>query len=222
MGKNEKKFHEAFKDSNQKVKNTIEFLNGDISSTKSIEQAFGKIFKSYGKINVLINNAFYSKGQSPTKMTDEDFSFGIDGCLTSVFRCIRSIIPYLRTGDKIINVSSMYAMIAPDFEIYNDSPEFLNPPDYGAAKAGVLQLTKYYASFLGKNGINVNCVTPGPFPPSAVQEDIGFVDKLKKNTLLQRIGRPEDIGGIFTFLSSDAADFITGQNIVIDGGWTIK
>ncbi|HKB44766.1 MAG TPA: SDR family oxidoreductase, partial [Chitinophagaceae bacterium] len=98
----------------------------------------------------------------------------------------------------------------------------LNPPHYGAAKAGILQLTKYYASYLGSSGITVNCVTPGPFPSLEVQKNHKFIEKLSARTLLGRIGKPEDLAGAFVFLSSDAANFITGQNLVVDGGWTVK
>ncbi|GAK94377.1 3-oxoacyl-[acyl-carrier protein] reductase [Nonlabens ulvanivorans] len=116
----------------------------------------------------------------------------------------------------------MYGVLAPDFSIYKDCPQFLNPPHYGAAKAGVIQLTKYYASYLGGYNINVNTVTPGPFPSLGVQENLNFVEELKKKTVLGRIGFPEDLAGIFTFLVSDAANYVTGQNFIIDGGWTIK
>lgn len=222
MGRTKSKFISAFSDSSPEIQDRIKFISGDVSCSKSINKAFEYVFNHCGKINVLINNAAFTRGQSPTHMTDEDFNFGVDGCLSSVFRCIREVIPFFKDGGKIINVSSMYGVVAPDFELYMESPEFLNPPHYGAAKAGILQLTRYYASFLGKDQITVNSVTPGPFPTSTVQKDYGFVERLKKRTVLNRIGRPEDLGGVFAFLSSDAANFITGQNIVVDGGWTIK
>jgi gluconate 5-dehydrogenase len=173
---------------------------------------------------VLINNAFFSKGQSPEFMSDEDWQIGIDGTLSSVFKCIREIIPYLKDNSygKIINVASMYGLVAPDFNIYSSFPEFINPPHYGAAKAGVIHLTKYYASYLGKFGITVNSISPGPFPSDFVKGELGFINELEFKTCLNRIGKPEDLEGVFVFLSSSSSDFITGQNIVIDGGWTIK
>jgi len=157
-------------------------------------------------------------------MTDEDWQIGIDGTLNSVFRCVREIIPYFKKNNsgKIINVSSMYGVVAPQFEVYDEFPQFLNPPHYGAAKAGIIQLTKYYASYLGQFGINVNTVTPGPFPSIPVQKEIGFVEALKRKTCLDRIGNPEDLAGAFVFLASEASNYITGQNIIVDGGWTSK
>jgi gluconate 5-dehydrogenase len=157
-------------------------------------------------------------------MLDKDFEYCLEGTLSSVFRMIKAIIPiYKKLGTgKIINVSSMYGVVAPQFEVYNEFPEYLNPPHYGAAKAGVIQLTKYYASYLGKYNILVNCVTPGPFPSDTVQEKRGFVEELEKRTILGRVGTPEDLAGAFVFLTSDASSFITGHNLVVDGGWTIK
>lgn len=217
LARSKEKFIEAFQH-NEK----IHFLEGDISSAASIRKAYSNVVAHAGKLDVLINNAFYLRGNSPTEMTKEDFSFGLDGCLTSMFECIRESLPFLKAGASIINVSSMYGMVAPDFQVYKKFPAYLNPPHYGAAKAGVIQLTKYYASFLGPLGIRVNTVTPGPFPSLKVQKDEEFINELKERTLVGKIGNPEDLAGAFIFLASDAANFITGQNIVVDGGWTAK
>lgn len=221
LGRDESKFKECFSNTNS---SNLQFVNCDVSDTASIKATFQKVFEDTGRIDVLINNAFYSKGQSPELMTDEEWAFGIDGSLSSVFRCTREIIPFFKihNSGKIINVSSMYGVVAPQFEIYDDYPQFLNPPHYGAAKAGIIQLTKYYASYLGKLNINVNAVTPGPYPSDGVQKEQGFVTELKKKTCLNRIGKPEDLAGAFVFLASNASNFITGQNIIVDGGWTIK
>ncbi|EAY31998.1 bacilysin biosynthesis oxidoreductase BacC [Microscilla marina ATCC 23134] len=120
---------------------------------------------------------------------------------------------------KIINVSSMYGMVAPDFSVYQNN-DFLNPPHYGAAKAGVLQITRYFAAYLGKDNILVNAITPGAFPSPAVQENQEFINSLSSKSPLGRIGKPEELQGAFVFLASNASSFMTGQNIVVDGGWT--
>lgn len=222
LGRSEDKFQDSFKN-NPEMGKLIFFESCDISNIENVKSAYGNI-ASKSNIDVLINNAVYSKGQNPETMSDEEWEYGIDGTLNSVFRSIREIIPYFKKNGagKIINVSSMYGVVAPQFEIYDETPQFLNPPHYGAAKAGVIQLTKYYASFLGKYGINVNAVSPGPFPSLTVQKENGFVEELKSKTCLNRIGKPEDLAGAFVFLASGASDFITGHNLVVDGGWTIK
>lgn len=219
LGRSAEKFRESLANHDR-----LHFEQCDIGQASSIAAAMKAVAEKEQRIDVLINNAVFSSGQSPLNMSDEDWQKGIDGTLNSVFRCIREVIPYFldQGSGRIINVSSMYGMVAPDFSVYDEHPQFLNPPHYGAAKAGVIQLTRYYASYLGRNGILVNAVTPGPFPPGHVQESAAFVEQLRNKTCLNRIGTPEDLAGAFVFLSSDASGFITGQNIVIDGGWTAR
>lgn len=220
LARSKDKFETIFGETNFIEK--IRFLETDISKPESLQQSFKEVYSFQNRFDVLVNNAFYLKGQSPTTMDSQDFTYGLEGTLTSVYNCISEALPYLKEGASIINVGSMYGLIAPDFDIYKDSPAFLNPPHYGAAKAGVLQLSRYYASYLGQKGITVNSITPGPFPSEIVQENKEFVAKLEKRTVLGKIGKPEDLAGAFVFLASNAARYITGQNIVVDGGWTIR
>lgn len=219
-GRNKDKYLKAF--GKYKSQN-ISFVKMDISSATSVRNAFRKIQKNYRRMDILINNAFYSKGQTPEEMTDEEWSYGIDGTLNSIFRCIREVIPYMKKAQKgnIINISSMYGIIAPDFRIYKSNPKFFSPPHYGVAKAGVIQLTKYYAVYLAKYNVKVNAISPGAFPPPKVQKQKDFIEELSKKIPLGRVGNPEDLKGTVVFLASDASSYITGQNIVVDGGWTI-
>lgn len=221
LGRSAEKFKAAFNEHPQ-VNDRIRFCECDVSDTGSIKSAFQHVSEEQNGFDILINNAFYLSGNDPLNMTDEEWQTGIDGTLNSVFRCIREAIPVLMESGapRIINVSSMYGVVAPDFDIYQDFPESTNPPHYGAAKAGIVQLSKYYASLLGKDGITVNTVTPGPFPSESVQQKTKFIDNLSKKTSLGRIGKPEDLAGAFVYLASDAAAYVTGQNIVVDGGWT--
>lgn len=221
LARSEDKYHRVFSDHPENGKRLF-FSECDIANTDSVKESFRTIAEQNGGFDVLINNAFYLSGQDPLGMTDKDWSFGIEGTLNSVFRTVREAIPYLRKSNspRIINVSSMYGMAAPDFSVYDETPQFLNPPHYGAAKAGVIQLSRYYASFLGREGITVNSVTPGPYPSKKVQEEKGFIRNLEQKTCLKRIGQPEDLAGAFVYLASDAAGYVTGQNLVVDGGWT--
>jgi NAD(P)-dependent dehydrogenase (short-subunit alcohol dehydrogenase family) len=96
-----------------------------------------------------------------------------------------------------------------------------NPPHYGAAKAALLQYTRYAAVHLAPQGIRVNAISPGPFPPEAVQQrDPTFAAALTQKVPMGRLGKPEDMGGAVVFLASSASRFVTGANLPVDGGWT--
>jgi NAD(P)-dependent dehydrogenase (short-subunit alcohol dehydrogenase family) len=217
-GRSIEKFQSKFK-----TAENIEYQELDISSTDSIREAFRQINDKKGSIDILINNAVYSESNIPEKLTDEDWNFTIDGTLSSVFRCIREIAPYMKNQKKgkIVNISSMYGVVSPDFRIYADNEKFFNPPNYGAAKAGVVQLTKYYAAYYASYNININCISPGPFPSPEVQKNIDFIKQLENKNPQKRIGLPDDLKGAVIFLASEASNYITGQNINVDGGWTI-
>jgi len=127
---------------------------------------------------------------------------------------------------SIVNVSTMYALVAPRPQLY-EGTEFINPPGYSASKAALLSFTRYVASFWARYGIRANAVLPGPFSntedvggANAVQQDSPFLQRLKKCTCLGRVGRPYELAGALLFLASDASSFMTGQAIVVDGGWT--
>lgn len=202
---------------------SIDYLELDISKSDSIKGCFKNIYVKYKKINILINNAIYSRHNTLEDMTDEEWNYGIDGTLSSVFRCIREVIPYMKKQKKgnIINISSMYGMVSPDFKIYKNDLGLSNPPNYGAAKSGVIQLTKYCAVYLAKYSIRVNCISPGPFPSYDVKKNEEFIYRLSSKVPLGRIGKPEELKGALIFLASEASSYITGHNLIVDGGWTI-
>ena len=127
---------------------------------------------------------------------------------------------------SIINVSSMYGLVAPHPHLY-EGKEFFNPPTYSVNKAGLIALTRYTASFWGQYGIRCNAICPGPFSntesetANSVKSDDPFLERLKARTVLGRLGHPNDLRGALVYLASDASSYMTGQTMVIDGGWTI-
>ena len=127
---------------------------------------------------------------------------------------------------SIINISTMYALVAPRPQLY-EGTDFINPPGYSASKAALLSFTRYVASFWGLHGIRANAILPGPFSntedadgANAVDQDSPFLQRLKGYTCLGRIGKPHELAGALLFLASDASSFMTGQAITVDGGWT--
>lgn len=223
-GRSKEKFKMAF---SGKPNLKLHFHEINIMSSESIEKCFSQVHKEFGSIDILINNAHSAKGNSQKKMSDENWNYSMEGVVGSVHKSIRAVIPYMKkqNSGKIINITSMYGLVSPDFEnLYkgDDCEKYTNPPHYGAAKAAIIQLTKYYAVLLGKQNIHVNAISPGPFPKKDVQnENPEFIRRLKNKNPLAKIGKPEDLAGTIILLSSKASDFITGQIIQVDGGWTI-
>jgi len=201
------------------------FVTCDIASTDSIRECFHTVFERYGRIDVLVNcanfGAGYGKESQLEYMTDEVWEKGVNGSLNSVFRATREVIPYMKkNGGSIINYCSMYGLVSPDLRIYGEHNPQKNPPNYGAGKAGVAQLTRYSASALAEYGIRVNSVTPGPFPAPKNSMDKEFMNSLSAKTMLGRVGRNYEMAGAVLLLASDASSYMTGSNIVVDGGWT--
>jgi NAD(P)-dependent dehydrogenase (short-subunit alcohol dehydrogenase family) len=220
LARSKSKFENRFKN----LERRPNFFNTDINDLSSVRHSVESITQQFGKLDGLINNAFSLEGGTPPEaMSDEIFLSGLTGSLLSAYRLIREFLPLIRksTNGSIINISSMYGMVAPEFSIYESAPASINPPHYGVAKAGLLQLTRYLASWLGGENIRVNSISPGPFPSPEVARNKTFIEALANKTALKRVGDPKDLQGAVIWLCSDASSFVTGQNIVVDGGWTI-
>lgn len=221
-GRTKSKFVAKFGDV---ANSTIRFAEIDIMKLESVNSCFEDINAEHGKIDILINNAQASKGSSQENMSDEDFIYTLDGVLGSTHRCIKAVLPYMKSeGGKIINIGSMYGLVSPNFDVYkgHDCEKYTNPPHYGTAKAGVKQLTKYFAVLFSKYNIQVNSIAPGPFPSENVQKDNPkFIDKLRTRNPMSKIGTPKDLSGSVLLLSSSGSNFMTGQTLQVDGGWTI-
>ena len=220
LGREKKKFENVFQGI---ALEKLLFFECDISQDDSVKKAILGVIQKFKQIDGLINNAYFMEGYGAMPKTSE-FSYGLEGTLTSVYRLIKETIPFMEEKSKgsVVNIASMYGMVSPDFKVYEKSSNYLSPPNYGAAKSGVIQITKYFSHLLGLKGIRVNCVSPGPFPSLEVQKDKSFINKLSGKTALGRIGDPQELGGIISFLCSDQASYITGQNIAVDGGWTSR
>jgi len=217
-GPSKSKFNRAFMKDKSPL---VYFESMDVSCEESIKTAFKSVFKRKKRIDILVNNAIYSKGNDPIDLNQKDWNHSIDGVLNSVFRCIKAVVPYMKKTKEasIINIASMYGIISPDFSVYEGFKEQFSPPHYGAAKAGVIQLSRYFAVYLAQYGIRVNCISPGAFPKPKVTEK--FVKKLEKKIPMGRTGKPEELKGAIQFLASGASSYMTGQNMIIDGGWTL-
>lgn len=199
-----------------------EAMELDIGNEESVKSAFNAMMRTYRHIDIVVNMSYYSTGCPMNKMSMSDFEKGLHISLSGAFVLSREAGRVMSEKGKgsIIHFSSMYGKVSPDPRIY--APNLtVNPVDYGVAKAGILQLVRYQAVMLGPCGVRVNAVVPGPFPnPVGQGANADFVQKLSSKVPLNRVGNAEEIVGAVVFLASDAASFITGAEIVVDGGWT--
>lgn len=202
---------------------SVEALPFDVTDARGRRQALSGIARKYGRLDGVVNNAYAAPaGESP-----EAFLQAYDVAVASAWALSRDALELLRIGAQnrpggasVVNIASMYGMVSPDLRIYSEvTPP--NPPVYGPAKAALLQLTRYLACELGPARIRVNAVSPGPFPAPAVQrDDPEFVRRLGSRNPLGRIGQPHELIGPLIFLLSEASSYVTGTNLVVDGGWT--
>jgi NAD(P)-dependent dehydrogenase (short-subunit alcohol dehydrogenase family) len=194
-------------------------LELDVLKKDSARHFIDQVHEHFEAVDILVNNAWSGNKNSWESISDEDWEHDIDMSLNSVFRLTKAAFPDLKTTRGVIlNIASMYGHIGPDYRIY-DGKEFANPPSYGAAKAGVIQFTKYLASFLSPHGIRVNALSPGAFPHPPTQKHEEFMQRLASKNPMNRIGQPEELKGAVALLCSDAGSYITGQNLCVDGGW---
>lgn len=154
------------------------------------------------------------------RLTAEEYDRSNRINLTGTFILARAAATRMTEGGAMVFYSSMYGTVAPDPANYpGDMPP--NPVDYGAGKAGISQMARYMAGHFGRRGIRVNAITPGPFPPPAVQDaHPEFIANLTRDTMMGRMGRRHETAGAVVFLLSEAASYVTGQILGVDGGWT--
>ena len=178
-----------------------------------------------GHIDILINNAGGGSGASEGNLfgrDPQDMVHVITTNLTGALFCCQEVGRIMADqGDgKIINIGSIAGLVGRDRSMYRENNKMEQPVDYAAAKAGVIGMTRDLAAFMAPYGVNVNCISPGGFRSDNLPE--GFVKAYSKATALGRMGEyGRDLRGAALFLASAASDYITGQNLVVDGGFSI-
>ncbi|TKJ17322.1 short-chain dehydrogenase [Candidatus Woesearchaeota archaeon B3_Woes] len=200
------------------LKNTFP-LELDVTNIKSIESAFKKIINKFGRIDILVNNAGISAFTSFEKRTFEEFDKVMKVNLYGTFFCSQRALYYMEKQKKgcIVNIGSVYGVKSPDPRIYGNSGR--NSPEvYGASKAGVIQMTRYLAVHVKCKKIRINCVSPGGIFNN---QDKKFVKNYINKTPMKKMANEDEIAKTIVFLCSDNSSYITGQNIIADGGFTI-
>ncbi len=201
---------------------TADAMTVDIGDEARVIEATADILAKFGRIDVLVNMTYYYTKKPWDELTAADFDAGLRVTLTGAFVATREVGKVMRSQGhgSIIHFSSMYGVVSPDPHMY-PATQAVNPIDYGVAKAGILQLVRYQAVQLATAGVRVNAIVPGPFPiPSTQGQDSEFMQRLKAKVPMGRVGNPAEIAGAVVFLASEAASYVTGTQIVVDGGWT--
>jgi len=198
----------------------IGFDQGDTDSIPGFVQG---VIERMGQIDLLVNNAYGGSGASIESATAEDFDLAYHTGVTAYFLLARAVADHLRArgvAGSIINISSMYGVVASYPDAYAGLP-VNSPPSYHGLKGGIVHLSRHLAAYWAKDNIRVNCIAPGPFPTDKTQANLPeFIERLDAKVPMGRMGRPEELKGLVVLLASDAGSYITGQNILVDGGWT--
>lgn len=206
-------------------------LEADVSNPDSVKQMVSNAMEQFGRLDVLVNNAAIDPkfdrehhGEHINRFEDLPFEVWQEALavnVTGMFLCAQAVSPYMLEAGQgvIINVSSTYGLVGPDQRLYEreGQPAQFKPVTYSVAKAAALGLTRYLATYFAGTGIRVNTITPGGV--FAGHED-EFVRKYSAKTVLGRMAEADEIGSALLFLVSDASSYMTGANLVVDGGWT--
>jgi NAD(P)-dependent dehydrogenase (short-subunit alcohol dehydrogenase family) len=192
----------------------------DISDTASILTLRDEVLARFGRLDVLVNSALARDGHAGgfEEQTPETWAASAAGDMVGLFTICKAFIPQMvRQGrGSIINISSIYGVVANDPTLY-EGTEMRQPASYTFVKGGMINFTRYLASYYGKQGVRANCISPGGY---AANQPEPFVERYSKRAPLGRLMDNEDIQGAVVFLASDASAYVTGVNLMVDGGWT--
>ena len=200
-------------------------IDVDLENKEQRRQVVEKTVDALGGLDILINNAAFvgtsnlsGWGVPFEQQETETWRRALEVNLTAVFDLTQTAVPYLKESGhgNIINVASIYGIVGPDPRLYSDLPMF-NPAAYAASKGGVVQFTKWCSTVLAPE-IRVNAITPGGIFRN---QDPAFLERYESRTPLKRMAHEDDFIGATVFLASDLSKYITGQNIVVDGGFSV-
>lgn len=191
----------------------------DQMDERSIDRAVAKITRQVGALHVLVNNGHEAQPADWRKVTGEQFSRHLQNA-TGYFllaRAVRDAAVAAGESASIVMLGSMYGVVGSYPDAYEDICA-ASPAAYHALKGGIVHLTRHLAVYWAGDGVRVNCLSPGPFPSEKASKKM--VARLKTKSPMKRMGQPHELKGAVVFLASAASSYITGHNLVVDGGWT--
>ena len=204
----------------------------DVTSQDSVKLMVANALDTFGRVDILVNSAALDPKFDPKSTQDhsgafEDYPLGLwkqalDVNLTGAMMCCQGVSkPMLDQGvGVIINIASIYGLVAPDQRLYKRAgkPPQYKPVSYTVTKAGILGLTKYLSAYYAGKNIRVNAITPGGV---FNDHDDEFLTKYNARAVMGRMAEKDEMNGALLFLASDASKYMTGANLVVDGGWTV-
>ncbi len=207
----------------------VKFYKCDLSKPAQIISTFKKITEDFGYVDVLINNAAFTSKQTfkindfknyekhPFELWQKTFKVNVD----AVHLCIQQVLPLMkkRQSGSIINISSTYGVVGPDFDTYTNE-KLWTPPGYAVSKSAILNLTRYVANLYGKYNIRCNTLTPSGVATDELSKT--FIKKYSSRNAFNRMAKTSDFAGPMLFLCTNASEYMTGANLVVDGGWTAR
>jgi NAD(P)-dependent dehydrogenase (short-subunit alcohol dehydrogenase family) len=204
------------------LKGTLECVSCDAGDPAQFAEVVSAVVAKHERVDALVNNAHGAGRERWSEMTLEAWRAGLQGSLDHYFVCAHAVSrAMMRTGGgSIINNASIWAHVAPTASMHLD----LNnkaPVHYAAAKGAVVSMTRFLAAELAPHGVRVNSFSPGFFPKKRGPERPDFIREITSRVPLARIGQPEELIGVVTFLASRASGYVTGADIVVDGGYSI-
>jgi NAD(P)-dependent dehydrogenase (short-subunit alcohol dehydrogenase family) len=208
-------------DINHETSENFKTYKCDITNPEEIDTCISEILQKYKKIDGLVNNAYPRTSDWGKKFEEIEFAswqLNVDWQLNSSFYLIQQVSKSMveNMSGSIINMASVYGIVGPDFEVYAGTSMTM-PAAYSAIKGAVVNFTRYLSSYLGPYNIRVNSISPGGIFDN---QPATFVTNYENKVPMRRMGKPEDISPLVSFLLSHGSSYITGQNIAIDGGWT--
>ena len=184
-----------------------------------LDDAFSRVVDRAGQVDILVNNGHEGLGNDLTSVTAEQFTRHLANA-TGYFvlaRLMRDHAVQQQSPASIILLGSMYGLVGSYPEAYEGICP-ASPVAYHTLKGGIVQMTRHLAAYWASDGVRVNCLSPGPFPPERAAAEM--IERLRTKLPMKRMGQAHELKGAIVFLASDASSFMTGQNVVIDGGWT--
>lgn len=185
----------------------------DVKNEESVKNLLAQTLENFGKVDVLVNCAGVSDTRLLIDSTREDYDLVFDTNMRGTYNTCKIIGREMLSNQsgKIVNISSVWGIVGGSCESV-----------YSASKGAIIAFTKALAKEFGPNGINVNCVAPGFIETDMTKNVASEIrEEIKESSALNRLGTPEDVAGVVSFLASEKSDFITGQVITVDGGWQI-